>query len=102
MTAIEVAEQLGCSASDLHTALSHIPQLGFDAIRSRGLEMMLAADSDAGKSIGFLANGDVSEILERDQDERDRLSAERAELCKSFGIRGLSPTVVLHKDKNNK
>lgn len=80
----EVALHVGHTAASLRTALSHIPKLSYYTIRNAGLEILFNSNSDCGRALGFLADGDAFDILQRDSDERRRLAAERATLCREF------------------
>lgn len=76
----EVALELGCSVKVLRILLSHIPNLGYETIRTAGFEILFANNSCDGRSLGFLVDGDPFEVLDADEDEMRRMEKERAAL----------------------
>lgn len=84
MTIEEVAFQVGFSPKVLRILLGHIPNLSHYTIRHAGQETLLLTNSTEGRALGFLADGDAFDILERDSAVRRRIAKERDDLCAHF------------------
>ena len=80
----EVAFYVGHTECSLRSALGHIPRLNYYTIRNAGLEALIATGSTCGRALGFLADGDVFEILQRDTEERKRLALRRSVLTSAL------------------
>jgi hypothetical protein len=80
----EVAFEVFMTAEGLRGALSHIHDLSYVTIRLAGLEQLFLSNSSEARALGFLVDGDVFTILNRDFNEMERLVQERERLLNNI------------------
>jgi hypothetical protein len=80
----EVAFEVFMTVEGLRGALSHIHDLSYVTIRLAGLEQLFLNNSSEARALGFLVDGDVFAILNRDFKEMERLVEERERLLNTI------------------
>lgn len=84
MTVEDVAIELGLEPATICFGLRHIPNLNYHTIREAGLAYLLLTGTSEAEQIGFLANGNVWDVLRLDRLEYERLAIERYKLINFF------------------